>query len=457
MLSKRNLLGLLGLLVVLSLALAACGPAATPEPTEPPAEEATQPPAEAEGDYLERAQAGEFEGTTVELMGAVAGGDEEARLDSVNQAFTDMTGIEVEYEGTGDFEVLINTRVEGGDPPDVAMVPQPGMKDRFAAAGDLIPLWDSIIERIDENYAPVWKDLGSYEGTPYGVFHRVNGKSFIWYPKPAFEEAGYEIPETWDELIALSDQMVEDGVSPWCIGISAQASTGWVATDWMENLMLRTAGPEVYDQWVSHEVPFDSEPVRNAASYMEEIWFNDDYVLGGTNTILQETFQDAPVPMFNDPPDCYLHSQGNFVTNFFPQEIQDNLDEEVGVFGFPEIDPEYGIPIMGGGDQMLMFNDRPEVRAYMEFITTSDSVEPWARAGGALFPHQDQNVDWYPTEVEQTLAELFLSAEVFRFDASDLMPAEVGTGSFWTGMVDWVSGTDLDTVLQEIDASWPEG
>jgi len=457
MLSKRNLLMLLGLLVAVSLVLAACGPGATEEPTEPPAEEEepTQPPAEGES-FLERAEAGEFEGESVRVLAAFVGGDEEARFTAVNDRFTEMTGIEVVFEGTKEFEVLINTRVEGGDPPDVALLPQPGLKDRFAESGEIIPLWPSIIERVDENYAPVWKELGSYNGTPYGIFHRVNAKSFVWYPKKAFEEAGYEEPETWEELIALSDQIVADGGTPWCVGLESGAATGWPATDWMEDIMLRTAGPEVYDQWVSHEVPFDSEPVRNATSYIEQIWFNEDYVLGGKTGILTSHHSEGSLPMWEDPPGCYLFRQGNFVTNFWPEEIQNNLDEEVGVFGFPQINEEYGIPILGGGDQIVAFRDNPAVKAYMEYLTTGESAEPWARAGGALFPHQDQNLDWYGTEIERALVDLLLNAEVFRFDASDLMPAEVGAGSFWTGMVDWVSGTDLDTVLQEIDASWPE-
>jgi alpha-glucoside transport system substrate-binding protein len=428
-------------------------------PTEPPAEEEeeepTEPPAEAES-FLERAEAGEFDGASVLVMGAFAGGDEEARFNAVNDRFMEMTGIEVTYEGTRDFEVVINTRVEGGDPPDVALLPQPGLMTRFADAGELVGLWPSIVERIDENYASVWKDLGSYQGTPYGVFHRVNAKSFVWYPKKAFEEAGYEVPETWDELIALSDQIVADGGTPWCVGMESGAATGWVGTDWMEDVMLRTAGPEVYDQWWQHEIPFTADPVKNAAGYIEEIWFNEDYVLGGTTSILTEHFAEASLPMWNDPPGCYLFRQGNFVINFWPEEIQNNLDEEVGVFGFPQIDEEYGIPILGGGDQVVMFEDRPEVVAYLQYLTTGASGELWAKAGGALFPHQDQNLDWYQTEVERTLADLLLNAEVFRFDASDLMPAEVGAGSFWTGMVDWASGTDLDTVLQEIDATWPE-
>jgi alpha-glucoside transport system substrate-binding protein len=330
------------------------------------------------------------------------------------------------------------------------------VKDRFAEAGDIVPLWDEIVTRINDNYAPVWLDLGSYQGTPYGVFHRVNAKSFVWYPKKAFEAAGYEVPTTWDELIALSDQIVADGGTPWCVGMESQAATGWVGTDWMEDIMLRTAGPEVYDQWWQHEIAFNSDPVKNAAGYIEEIWFNPDYVLGGTTSILTAHFAEGSLPMWNDPPDCYLFRQGNFVINFWPEDVQANLDEEVGVFGFPAIDEQWGIPILGGGDQVVMYNDRPEVRAYMEYLTTGVSGELWSKAGGALFPHQDQNLEWYQTEIEQTLADLLLNAKVFRFDASDLMPAEVGAGSFWTGMVDWVSGVPLDTILDEVEASWPE-
>ena len=148
--------------------------------------------------------------------------------------------------------------------------------------------------------------------------------------------------------------------------------------------------------------------------------------------------------------------QGSFIAGFLPDEVQNNLDEEVGVFGLPSIDPEWGTPVLGGGDQFVMFNDRPEVRSFMEFLTTGESGEAWARAGGALFPHKDQNLDAYPTEIARAQAELLLNAEVFRFDASDLMPAEVGAGTFWTGMVDWVSGTDADRVLETIDESWPE-
>jgi len=391
----------------------------------------------------------------VKILGAF-GTEEEARFNASIEAFENETGIDIQYESTREFETLINVRVEAGDTPDLAAVPQPGLMKRFAASGNLVPLWPEIVAMIDNNYAPVWKDLGSYEGKVYGVFHRVNLKSLVWYPKEAFEDAGYEVPQTWDELIALSDQMVADGVPPWCIGIESAAATGWPATDWIEDIMLRTAGPDVYDQWVNHEIPFNDPAVKKAAEVMADIWLNPDYVFGGATAIATTNFGDAPGPMFTDPPDCMLHRQGNFITGFFPEDIQADLENKVGVFGFPAIDPQWGIPALGGGDQYVMFNDRPEVRQVMEFLATWESAEVWAEAGGALFPYKDQDLNAYPDALSRAQAELLLNAKVFRFDASDLMPAEVGAGSFWAGMVDLVNGKPIDEVLNDIEASWPK-
>lgn len=219
--------------------------------------------------------------------------------------------------------------------------------------------------------------------------------------------------------------------------------------------MLRTAGPEVYDQWVNHEIAFNDAAVKTAVETMGEIFLNPEYVLGGTTNILTVSFGDGPLPMFEDPPQCWLHRQGNFITGFFPEDIQADLEANVGVFGLPAINPEFGIPALGGGDQFVMFQDRPEIQAFMEYLTTGESGDSWARAGGALFPHQDQDLDAYPTSLERAQADLLLNAIVFRFDASDLMPGEVGAGTFWSGMVDYISGVDIDSVLAAIEGSWP--
>ncbi len=396
----------------------------------------------------------EAEQKVVKIMGAFR--DQEAqRFEECIAVFEEETGIDVQYEGSPEFEVQIFVQAEAGNPPDIAGLPQPGLMKEFAERGFLTPLWPSILSKIENNYTSAWKDLGSYKGDVYGVFHRVNAKSFVWYPKKAWDAAGYEIPETWDELLALCDQIVADGGVPWSVGIDSGAATGWVATDWLEDIMLRTAGPDVYDKWVNHEIPFDDPAVKAALDKVAEIWKNEDYVLGGSTTILTTYFGDAVVPLFENPPQAWLHRQGNFITGFMPDDIQANLPEEVGVFALPQINPKWGTPVLGGGDQFVVFNDRPEVRQFMEFLTTWDSGKPWAQAGGAIFPYQDQNFNDYANPIERKLAEILVNAEVFRFDASDLMPAEVGAGTFWTGMTDWVSGVSADETLEMIEDSWP--
>lgn len=397
----------------------------------------------------------EPEAPQVNVFGAFR--DQEAlRFEEAMVPFEQRTGIDVVYQPSSEYETQIIVQVEAGNPPDVTAMPQPGLMRNFAERGALIALPASVVDRIEANYTPAWKELGSYEGRVYGVFHRVNAKSFVWYNKQEFEAAGYEIPETWDEMIDLMDQMVRDGRTPWSIGIESGAATGWAATDWMEDIMLRTAGPEVYDQWVNHEIPFNDPAVREAADYMLEIWGNEDYVLGGPQAIATTNFGDAVQPLYTDPPQAMLHRQGNFIIGFMQDEVQDNVEEFVGVFALPEINPRWGTPVLGGGDQFGMFVENDDVVAFLEYLTTWESAESWANAGGALFPHQDQDFNDYGSAIEADLARILVNAEVFRFDASDLMPAEVGAGTFWTGMTDAVTGVPIAEVLDMIEESWPE-
>jgi alpha-glucoside transport system substrate-binding protein len=436
----------------MALVLAACSggeaPAEEPVAEEPAAAEesaAAEEPA-AEGEMP-------FAGKTVSVFGAFV--DEDAsRFQAAMKPFEERTGITVEYEGSGDFETLVLVRTEGGDPPDVAAFPQPGILQGFVRKGNTIDL-NTVLDadHLSKQYAKSWLDMATMEGQMAGVWYRANVKSLVWYPVPEFEEAGYAIPETWDELIALSDQMVADGNVPWCIGIESSGATGWVATDWIEDILLRTAPPEKYDQWTTGQLPFNSPEVKRAAEIMGEIWFNPDYVLGGTTSILTVPFGDAPTPMFDDPPSCWMHRQANFIPAFFPEGVE--IGQDVNYFYLPGIDEAYGKPLLGAGDIYAMFNDRPEVRAFMEYIITGESTKAWVEAGGFVSPHNDSSLDWYPTDADRGYAEILLAADTFRFDGSDLMPGAVGAGSFWSGMVDYVSGVDLDTVLADIDATWP--
>lgn len=411
------------------------------------------------GGALEQAMAGDFKGTVVIMDGPFADADARKFEDSV-VAFEEATGIDIQYIGGKGFEASINTRVDAGDAPDIADFPQPGLLANLVAAGTVVDVSTFMPEEyLQQQYLQSWIDMAQMEGPggpiTAGVWTRFNGKSLVWYPKVAWDEAGYEIPTTWDEMQTLMDTIVSDGDTPWCVGIESGAATGWPATDWMEEFMLRTTSLENYDKWVTGELPFSSPEVTNAAEKLGEVWLNADYVYGGADAIVSTNFGDAPAPMFEDPPKCWMHKQGNFITSFFPGELKAGVDYDV--FYFPPIDEQYGKPFLVAGDIYAMFNDRPEVRAAMEFFTRGESLKAWLEQGGTLATQKDVQLEWYGDDLERSIAELANSATSVRFDASDLMPGEVGAGSFWTGMTSWVAGTvDLETALKEIDDSWPK-
>jgi len=472
MFKKSALWYVLAIFVSLALVVSACQPAPTeaPETEEAVVEEVVEEeevePEEVvveeeaafpvmPGGELEKALTGAYAGTTVVVDGPFTDADAVKFEESI-KPFEEATGIDVNYIGSKEFEGSISIRVDAGDAPDIADFPQPGLLAGIVRQGKIIDPTTFISEDwLKQQYNQSWLDMAQIEGQTAGVWHRFNGKSLVWYPKQAFDAAGYEIPTTWDEMLALSDMIVADGDTPWCVGIESGAATGWPATDWMEEVMLRTTSLENYDKWTTGELPFASPEVKNAAETLGNLWFNDDYVYGGSAAIVSTFFGDAPTPMFEDPPKCWLHKQGNFITGFFPEDAEAFVDYDF--FYLPPIDEEYGKPFLVAGDIMAMFNDRPEVRALMEYFTVPESAGGWLETGGALAAHQTATPDMYGVPLEAGIAELVNSATSFRFDGSDLMPGEVGAGSFWKGMTDWVSGAaDLDTVLAEIDASWPK-
>ena len=471
--SKRTLVALI---LALAMVLGACAdtPAAdttAPEETTAPTEESTAPEttpaseapsttaAAPEGPYehLARAMAGEFAGTSVEVLAQWVDGEAE-NFEAALEPFIDATGIDVSYEGITDYETVLSTRVDGGNAPDIAQLAQPGLMRTFAAEGHLVELsewWN--MDQLRNDYIESFIDLGSYEDNLYGIFYKGDLKSIVWYPVEAFEEAGYEVPTTWDELIALSDQIIADGNgAPWCISMEHGDATGWVATDWIEDILLRTAPVEIYDQWIAHEIPFDHPEVLEAAEYMSQIWFTDGYVYGGTAAINSTLVGDTQTPMFaEDGPQCWMHKQAAWIPEFWPEGTEPGVDSSF--FYFPPIEEEYGSPVLGAGDQMVMFNDRPEVRALMEFLATPEGARGWIEAGGFVSPNQSVPLDWYSTYPNNELAAILAEADVFRFDASDTMPAEVGAGTFWNGMIEWVSanGENTEEIFARIEASWP--
>jgi len=397
---------------------------------------------------------------SITLLGGIP--DEEAAgLVESLKTFSEESGIEVNYTASSEFVTEITSRVEGGNPPEVALFPQPGLVMDFAETGEVLPLNDLIdLGPIEDSVVPGFLNSVTDEnGDTFAVPMRMAVKSLVWYPKKPFEAAGYQVPETWDDLIALSDQMVADGETPWCIGAESGPDTGWVFTDWMEEMMLRTGGPETYDSWVAHEIPFNDEAVVQAGDRFGDIMFTEGYVFGGPDGALTTPFAEAANPMWQPEPGCWMMRQANFATTLFPEDVQKNLDEEVGVFVLPPVTDGFeGTPILGAGDMAAAFVNDTDVVALMEFLGSSEFGAEWAQAGGWLSPHTTFDASNYPNETTRSISEIVADADVFRFDGSDLMPPTVGTGSFWDQMNAWIGGdTDLEGALTQIEESWPSG
>jgi alpha-glucoside transport system substrate-binding protein len=469
----------LSLVIIAAIVLTSCGapattaaPAATAAPASTDAPAATAAPAStaapaattapaATGSFLDRAMAGEFKGTTVTATGPFVDADAQ-KFAATMADFQAKTGITIQYQGSKEFEASIKAAIDAGNAPDIIDFPQPGLLASFAKQGKITDLNKFLdVAAIKANYNAYWVDqsmMPGKDGTPImaGVWERVNGKGFVYYPKKAWDASGYKIPTTYDELKTLMDLMVKDGSTPWCIGIESGAATGWVATDWMENIMLRTTTPENYDAWVAGKLPFSSPEVKNAAQIMADVWTNPKYVYGGTASIVKTSFGDSTLPMFDAAgPKCFMNVNGNFISSFFPKGLVAGVD--YGAFYFPPIDPKYGSPVEVGGDIWGATNSRPEVMAVMQYFTKAEHLKVWMQQGGAIAPQKDADLSWYGSDIERVVGAAIKDANTVRFDASDLMPGAVGAGSFWKEMTSFVSGTEnLDTALKNIDASWPK-
>jgi len=390
----------------------------------------------------------------VTVLGVWTGGEAEAFKKMV-APFEAETGIKVEFTGTRDLPAVLTTQVEAGNPPDVSALPNPGQMVEFAKAGKLVDLSTFMdMEVLQSDYSPTWLDLGTYNGKFCGVFISADLKSLVWYNPKEFAAAGYTVPTTWEEMIALSDKIVADGKTPWAIGFESGAASGWPGTDWIEDIMLRTVEPEVYDLWVSHGISWLDERVQRAFELFGQIALNEKYVYGGANAILTINFGDSPDALFTTPPNAYMHRQATFIKSFILDHFPNLVPgEDFDFFPLPPIDPQYGTPALGAADLFAMFNDTPEARAFMKYIVSPKAQEIWVGELGKLSANKRVNPAAYPDDLTRKAAKTLSEASTFRFDGSDLMPSAVGAGSFWTGVLDYVSGIPLKNVLMTIETS----
>jgi alpha-glucoside transport system substrate-binding protein len=413
-----------------------------------------------------------FAGTKVSVQTQWIGGEGENFAASL-APFEEATGIDVVVDSIGSsHETVLRTRIEGGAPPDLAMLAQPSAIVEYGVAGQLVDVATIMdVEKLEAEH-PATVGLYKTDRSIWAIPYKVDVKSTVWYPIKAFEAAGYQVPTTWEELQALEASIRESGSSPWCIGMEAGTATGWQATDWLEDILLRTAGVDVYNKWIAHEIPFDSPEITAAMETLAEVFFTEGNVFGG-NTAIIATPQTQPMdPMFPTDgnwegftPGCWMQKQATWYgPDFFPdqrtsgQPSQYVIGEDIGLFYFPPIDPAQGTPALGAGDALMVMADRPEVRAAAQYLSTPAGIEAWIKAGSALSANQTTPAEWYAGNYKLEVASgIVANATAFGFDASDLMPSVVGAGSFWTEMVNWISagGADTQARLQAIDASWP--
>lgn len=393
----------------------------------------------------------------VTILG-VWGGQELEAFQKVMDAFTEKTGIKVQFEGTRDLTTVLETRLQAGNPPDIAGIQGPGQMKQFAERGALVDLSQYLdMDELARDLGPAWIELGSYGDGFYGLMISADIKSLIWYRPDQFAAKGYEVPTTWAELEALMDQMVANGDTPWAIGVESGAASGWPATDWIEDILLRTAGPEVYDQWVAHEIPWTDPRVKEAFEIFGKIVRNSDYVYGGPAAVLSTNFGDSVNDLFSDPPKAMMHRQASFIASFIEEANPDVVfGKDVDFFVFPPIKEEHGNPMLGAGDMLAQFNDTPEAVEFMKFMATAEAQAIWVRELGKLGTNVKIDPSVYRNDLTRDMARALAQAESFRFDGSDSMPAAVGSGAFFEAMLMYIGGEDLDSVLEFLEQAAQE-
>lgn len=405
---------------------------------------------------------GTYEGETVEIYTTIIEPEstlyEESFVD-----FEECTGIDIEWNGTQEFEAQMAVRVEGGTAPDLAIFPQPGLLAAFSE--DLVPGSAALESSVDTNYTPDWKTYGTADDTFFAAPLGANVKSFVWYSPKVFADNGWAIPTTWDELIGLSDEIAGSDFAgnAWCVGFESGEATGWPGTDWMEDLMLRFQDAETYDQWAGQadeRLPFNAPEVAEVLAEAEKIVKNADYI-GDVPSIATTSFSEGGSGIVDGS--CAMHRQASFLGGIlvgdYGAEIvsPDQTDVEGGIstFYFPGVSADQ-TPALGGGEFVGAFSDAPATQVVQYFLTTPEWNNAKAALGGWFSPNLGLDTANVEDPVNKVAVEILQNATTFRFDGSDVMPAEVGAGSFWREMTAWVAEDKSNQdVLDAIEATWP--
>ncbi|QAV70390.1 carbohydrate ABC transporter substrate-binding protein [Salinibacterium sp. UTAS2018] len=403
--------------------------------------------------------AGEADGV-VTIYGTIA--DTEAELLEESWAdWEEANDIDIQYESSKEFEAQISIRAQGGNAPDIAIFPQPGLLGDLASRDYIQPAPEGVAANVAEYWSEDWAAYGTTGDTLYGAPLMASVKGFVWYSPSQFAEWGVDVPETWDDLLALTQTIADEtGTAPWCAGFGSDAATGWPGTDWVEDLVLREAGADTYDKWVSHEIPFSDPAIVSAFDSVGDILLNPDFVNAGFGDV--KSINSTP---FGDPAralgdgTCALHHQASFFDGFIQDPKNGNAtvgpDADIWAFVTPSVEAG-GNAVTGGGEIVGAFSNDEETIAVQEYLSSAEWANSRVALGGVISANNGLDPANASSPILQQAIEILQNPDTtFRFDASDLMPGVVGAGSFWTGMVDWVNGKSTEEVLSTIDASWP--
>ena len=367
-------------------------------------------------------------------------------------------GITLKMSKVTDINSLIMTKIQANDAPDIALIPQPGVVANIVKRNKAFAL-DDVLDMADlkSRMLPGALESGTIDGKLYGLLSSANVKSMIFYNKKAFDKAGYKPPTTIAELEALTDQIKSDGHVPWCMGIESDTATGWPATDWFEELVMKYGGASGYNDWVTHKTAFDSDLVKQAGEEFQKLVLTKGNHIGDGKTIASTNFGNAENSMWESDPGCWLFKQGSFITAFFPEDVVKNFTTDVGVFGFPAATAGEKAPVLGGGDLAVLLNDSKSAKDAMKMLSETDTGNSAAANGSSyLSPHSDFDSSLYTNPVIKAADQVVKNGGDLLFDGSDQMPGEVGAGSFWKEVTAWITDQqDLDTTLKNIDDSWP--
>ncbi|MDR0365703.1 MAG: ABC transporter substrate-binding protein [Bifidobacteriaceae bacterium] len=441
-----------GLGVALAVTMAACGK------TEP---NNNSSGGSGDVDCSVYSQYGDLKGKSISIYTTFVDA-EGATYEESFKGFEQCTGADIKYEGSKSLTTDVLGRIEAGAVADIVAFPQPGLLQQAVATGKVLEAPAAVAKNVDTYWTTSWRDYGSVDGKLYASPLGASVKSLVWYSPQAFKDAGYAVPETWDDLLVLTDQITKDGdVKPWCVGIADGDATGWVATDWVEDMVLRSAGPAAYAQWVNHESPFNDPKIVESLEEMSKIVRNDAYVnagIGNIQSIAATPWTDGGTPLLDGQ--CFLHRQASFYGGNYAQESATVAEDgDVWAFYLPSADPSIK-PILGAGDFVAAFADRPEVVAFQTFLSSPDWANAKAKVteGGWTTANNGLDKANLRSAVDQLAFELLSdpSAE-FRFDGSDLMPAQVGSDAFWKQMTAYFAENKSEqAVADAIEAAWPK-